>query len=272
MGAVMEDRLDVSSVQGWSIVRSYTSQDKKHLIADGFSTHEFLVPPDNAPAKDLERTASIVVSPGTTNRAVVSSCLEWMLTRWNDAGPFNLTWYTPSMLIFSLLRDFNNTHPTYRSGSAIVLFPGMVDPMVGATVGDPTTTFVDEILKTQRFSYAFLSAHRFDIRSGEAYFFFPSEIGLQRSFARLHAEHKWIFLDSTKFESIEGILAFRIPDLLETSGEVNICTNASANELIIREGFNELSRDLFGNAVCSDEQGRLRLRFVSETGDFQLRD
>lgn len=254
---------------GWSAHMAKSRVPEKQAMARYFVAHDFLAQPGkNAETDPLMTAATILVNAGTTPDTVVGAALEWMRENWNR-GPFNVRWYTPGALVPGRLLQFRNLHQEYRNVAMLFVFPGEVDPEVESVVGDDPVQFAKSHLKT-RFTHSILSAHRFDLGTGEVFFHYRAEIGVQSMCAKLQADHKFLFLDTGKFQGISGEPAYHISELLATSQTVTVYTVTSDRDAQIQVQFEALrEKVLAGVPEHVDEFGnnKLRLCIVSTDGE-----
>jgi hypothetical protein len=216
----MPDELISSTT--WSASRVQINADEKAAMASDFVRHYFLVPPGPGNPEGVRETvASIIVNQGTTPTRVVEAALEWIKAQ---RGRYFLTWYTPGSLVPTILKKFRGDDRTRDAAAKLFLFPGEVDPEIESVSGPDAEDFAEKLQR--HFTYAILSAHRFDVATGSVYFHLPREVRLQRACARLYAAQKFLFLDSSKFRT-EGDRGYGIVDLLETSSSVTIYTVSS---------------------------------------------
>lgn len=255
----------------WSACQANTNPDMKEWMANYFAAHDFLVREGrNGEIQQRERVAHIFVAPGTTPNTVVRICIEWMKENW-EADPFTVTWYPLGGLIPATLFEFKQKNGHCASGARLFLFPGVVDPLSETMTGKYTVQFLKN-LKRKRLNVSILSTHRFNMATGDAYFYFDDEAESQRIGAKLYADDKFLFLDPDKFTSIGGSMVYNARDLLETSQSVTIYTVTSAEDRHIEGQFKLLySRILMPcDRQCDEQQGdvkSLRLCIVSKSGE-----
>jgi len=226
---------------GWSAGRLKSRPEDKQRMAENFVEHDLMVPPGCDPETSPRLTAaSILVNNGTTPNSVVDEATKWCLRNWDSRGPFSIIWYTPGTLVPATLRRFKEQHYSCLSAANLSLFPGQVDNEIESVLGEVPVHFARTSLKT-RFTYAILSAYAFDMTTGYTYFHFSTEVALQKACAELYAGQKFLFLDPSKLESIEGEQGYSLRDLLASSQAVTIYTvESELTDRFIRQ-FNALS-------------------------------
>lgn len=256
----------------WSARRAKHMPDEKKLMAEYCARHDFLVRENSNPETDLRETvASILVNQGTTPDIVVKEALRWIENH-QDRGPFHITWYTPGNLVPGTLRSFRQNHQHLSAATQLFLFPGRVDQQTESVSGPEAEAFAQRL--ERRFTYAFLSAHSFDIHTGIVYFHLPEETRLQQACATRYAAHKFLFLDSSKFKS-EGEIGYRIDELLRESEAVTIYTVSSDKDEWIKVKFAALCNSILdirgdqntnGSSKAADKLDMkfLRLRIVGK--------
>jgi hypothetical protein len=227
--------------------------------------HDFLVRKN--PAEPRDTVASILVNQGTTPNEVVHEALDWINKNWTE-GPFDITWYTTGGLVNATLHEFRVANPSLSIAAQIFLFPGRVNIDLQAVAGPEAEEFVERL--DVDFTYAFLSAYAFDIDSGRIHFLYSEELRLQRACARLYADHKFLFLDRSKFKR-EGKRGYKLVELLEQARTVTIYTTGSheyaQENRSLEERFQLLCDQLFmpphqdGTGPLPGEK-TLRLRIV----------
>ena len=228
------------SVQGWGGRRAKLHPDEKLWMAKYCIEHDFLVRKGTNPADSRDTVASILVNQGSTPNVVVQEALRWISSHWTS-GPFDVTWYTTSGLVNATLRDFRDEFPTLGIAAQLFLFPGRVNTDLQAVSGPEAEKFVERL--DIDFTYAFLSTYAFDLDTGRAQFQYSEELRLQLACARLYADHKFLFLDASKFKR-EGKRAYGLDALLEQAETVTIYTTSSANDQSIEERFMNLCERL----------------------------
>lgn len=234
-----------------------------------FARHDFLVPNNGNPETDSRQHAStIFVASGTTPDTVVTACLGWVKRYWAQSGPFSIDWFTPGTLVASTLRDFRTANQERRSAASMFLFGGTVDPDVESVTGPFTVDFAETQLRhTVRFTSCLHSAYRFDIESGYTYFFFSSEVSLQRACAQFNASRKFLFFDPSKLNGVEGHRGYNITELLLTSDSVTIYTVQTEDDDDIKARFDSLCRTiLLEHPQGAETKKSLQLLFVSRDG------
>jgi hypothetical protein len=253
--------VDHGAIEAWSTRQSYQKADEKQLMGAYFAAHDFLVSEaadsETAPRQTV---ASIVANNGTTGNTVGLEVLEWALAQRDS---FDLTWFTTGSVLPATLRKFKLDHPRLAAATQLFLFPGRVDPNLEAISGPEATEFVKNY--KGRFTYAILGAYGFDIKRGEVYFHYSSELELQNACAGLRAAHKFLFLDSRKFE-VEGRVGYTVDQLLSTSASVTIYTVSSPRAMWVYENFKSLCVRLLDPPNPEDPYAEdtkvLRLRVV----------
>lgn len=228
--------------EAWWSARADQDVEEKALMADYFVDHHFLVPIGQRSGSSRETVASILVNSGTTPNSIVEKALSWIVDNKKKGRPYFLTWYTPGHVVpttLSHFREEDNPDRGLASAFRLFLFPGDVDDETQSVLGDHA---VDFITKFQRdFHYALLSAYSFDLKTGDVRFHFPKEIALQRACATRWADHKFLFLQASKFQP-EGETAYRLRDMLHTARTVTIYTVHSANDEKIIAGIDRLAK------------------------------
>jgi hypothetical protein len=250
---------------GWSTRKVGMQRDEKEAMARYFVQHDFLVA-DSITGARL-KFATILVNPGTTQQFVIKEALEWMKSNDEKFGPFDITWYTPGSLMPATLKEFRDQNPELIQATQLFLFPGRLDIQIDSVASPETAAFVENY--DRAFTYALLSANSFDIKKGRAYFHFSSEIALQQAMALKEAHHKFLFLDSSKLDTIrEGGIGYDLQDLLNTYHTVNIYTVSSSKgkDAWIKARFTQLSSHLLKVEPQSDnyepDAKMLRLQIV----------
>lgn len=257
-----DQEVDKPTHPGWSAGRSFSHPDDKLLMAEYFVRHDFLVRPGEDPESSPRLTSGIIfVNPGTTPNTVVNVAVNWMEKNW-ASGPFSIKWYTPGMLVPATLMNFINKHYDYRSAASLLLFPGLVDQDTESVSGEESIKFVKQC--QVRFAYSILSSHYLDLSTGDTYFHFPTEVPLQAACAKLNANQKYLFLDPSKLETVEGVRGYSLKELLQTSNSVTIYTVESPKFPIIKKRFEELCRKL--GLVSKSEKSK------SKSVDFALEE
>lgn len=243
----------------WSASRAQIKADDKTLMAREFVNHEFLVPEGQDPEDNRETAASILVNQGTSQNRVVEEAMEWIKSKSTPElsnppkGPFFLTWYTPGHLVPNTLRRYREKYKHVKTATSLFLFPGEVDLETESVSGPDAESFAQNLQR--KFTYAFLSANAFDVSTGSVYFHWPRELCLQRACATRFADHKYLFLDSSKFRS-QGEEGYRIRDLLETAHKVTIYTVATPNprrDKWIMDTFKKLCMDHLKDPAKGEE-------------------
>jgi hypothetical protein len=232
-------------------------------MAQHFASHDFLLQDGANPAADSrENAASFVVNQGTGPNVVVDECMKW-IEEHASAGPFHITWYSPSALVPATLFEFRQRNPDLSASASVHLFPGTVDIQLQAQIGTEAQEYAAQLARRQ-FSYMILSGHSLDLRSGEVKFHFDREIPIQRACALLSATEKFLFFDSKKFAG-EGEPAYSLRDLLGTSSGVVLYTVSSSRGKELRAAFESLCGSLL-TETADDSDGSdiktLRLTMV----------
>jgi hypothetical protein len=245
----------------WSASQVNINPSSKSLLAKYFVQHDFLSRPGrDAELDQRERAAHILVAPGTTPATVVRHALDWMAKHW-DPDPFTVTWYPLGALIPATLFDFKQDHVECESAARLFLIPGEVDPQCECVIGNHPIRFLDKL--DVQVHGAILSAYRFDLSTGKAYFYFHSELQVQRAAAMRPAAEKYVFLDVDKFSSIGGTVGYSVANLLKSSSSVTIYTNSSPADNDLIKQFKLLCKASFD--ACRDfksrKEGDKRLRF-----------
>lgn len=241
----------------WSASRAQIMAEDKDLMAKEFVSHEFLVPAGQNPEESRETAASIIVNQGTSQNRVVEEALDWIKTN-PGKGPFFITWYTPGHLVPTTLKRVRDENKHLRPATSLFLFPGEVDLETECVSGPDAETFAENLQR--KFTYAFLSANAFDVCTGSVYFHWPRELRLQRACATRFAEHKYLFLDSSKFK-IQGEEGYGIRDLLKTAHSVTIYTVTSGSirrDRWIATKFEQLGKSLLDD-TSKDAEGDLEI-------------
>jgi hypothetical protein len=252
---------------GWAGRRAQAHSSEKVWMAKYCVEHDFLLIDGNNPASSRDTVASILVNSGTTPNVVVREALEWIKRNWKQSGPFDVTWYTTGGLVNATLRDFreSNRETNFEQSIAaqIFLFPGRVNSDMQAVSGPEAEKFVNDL--DIDFTYAFLSVFAFDLESGRTRFQYSEEVALQSACARLYADHKFLFIDSSKFRR-DGKHGYDLSDLLAKSKTVTIYTTSSSGDRdkVIKERCAELAEKLLPNTNAAPGPARrtLRLRIV----------
>jgi hypothetical protein len=254
--------VDAQDLETWAASRARMQKEEKDMMAKHFADHDFLLPEGSTPGAARRQTAaSILVNLGTTPNDVVTACLRWISEHARE-GPYHLTWYSAGALVPASLYDFRKDHPNFSAATHVHLFPGTVDLQLQAQVGAEAQDYARKL--TRRFSYMILSAHSFDLHTGEVRFHFEREIPIQKSCALLSATQKFVFLDSQKFTA-EGEIGYRLRDLLATSSAVIIYTVSSSRSEEIKAAFDALAAALLTETPpdsAVQEQKSLRLTIV----------
>jgi hypothetical protein len=229
--------------EAWWSARSHQELDEKNLMAQYFVDHHFLVPLGQSSEAPRETVASILVNQGTTPNSIVKRALEWIFDHKKKGEPYFLTWYTPGHVVPTTLSEFRLTSPERGLSSALklFLFPGDVDEETQSVLGEHAVRFVAQFQRN--FRYSLLSAYSFDITTGDVKFHFPKEIALQRVLATRWADHKFLFLQTSKFKT-EGETAYCLRDMLDTSRAVTIYTVHSALDEQIIAGVRKLAKKM----------------------------
>lgn len=270
-------RARVPYYDSWSACQANINPDEKECMATYFAAHDFLVRVGrNGAAHARGRAAHVFVAPGTTPNTVLKVCLTWMKDNWNP-DPFTVTWYPLGGLIPATLFEFKQKYGHCSSGARLFLLPGEVDPQSETMTGDHTVEFLQKLDRDRRkeFNLSILSAHRFNMTTGDAYFYFDNEVQAQHMGATIYAEDKFLFLHPEKFSTIGGTKGYNICDLLKTSRSVTIYTVTSDEDNRIRRQFEKLcDRLLIPCPRPTDEQAEqlkgFRLCVVRPNGESQL--
>jgi hypothetical protein len=230
----------------WGRARAHQEVEDKKLMADYFVDHDFLVPVDQNPDDGRETVASILVNQGTTPSDIVTRALEWIFEHKEKGRPLFLTWYTNGHVVPTTLSQFRQIDDQVHQGKfssalKLFLFPGDVDEETQCVLGEHAIQFVGQFKRN--FHYAFLSAYSFDIDTGDVKFYFPKEVALQKVLATRWADHKFLFLQPSKFQT-EGETAYHLRDMLKTSQSVTIYTVHSCKTEKILKGFKKLAEKM----------------------------
>jgi hypothetical protein len=246
----------------WAASRARMQKEEKEMMARHFAEHDFLLPEGANPAAGPRETAAcILVNQGTGPNVVVHKSLHWISDHAGE-GPFHITWYSPGGLVPATLYDFRQGNPNLSAAAHAHLFPGTVDIQLQAQVGAEAQEYARRL--TRRFSYMILSAHSFDLHTGEVLFHFEREIPIQNTCALLRATQKFLFLDSQKFTG-EGEIGYSLRDLLATSNAVIIYTVSSSRSEEIKAAFNALAATLLATdppEAGTAERKTMRLTIV----------
>jgi hypothetical protein len=238
--------------ESWGGRRAKLFPEEKGWMAAYCVEHDFLVRQGCDPSAPRDTVASILVNQGSTPDVVVKRALEWIRIHW-PSGPFDVTWYTPGGLVNATLHGFRKKNPAYSLGAQTFLFPGRVNTDLQAVSGPEAEVFVEKL--DIDFTYAFLSAYAFDLEAGRTRFQYSEEVRLQRLCARLYADHKFLFLDSSKFKR-EGKHGYGLEELLDKARTVTIYTTSSAQNRSITDRFVSLCERLLLKGP--DDPSRLR--------------
>jgi hypothetical protein len=262
-----ETMAEETHFEDWSASRALTSIDEKILMARFFARHHFLVREGQSPEAPRETVASIILNHGTTPNSVLKETVQWIKDN-KGSGPFFLTWYTPGHLIPTTLKEIRDQDRGLRTALKLFLFPGEVDEEIQSVLGRDAEIFAERL--DRHFTYAFLSAYSFDLSAGEVYFYFARELRLQRACAMRFADHKFLFLDSSKFKS-SGEKAYGVVDMLRTSYSVTLYTVASERDEWIIKRFESLSASILKEVPASSSADQsdlktLRLQVVGRDG------
>lgn len=259
--------------KGWAARRARLYVEQKTWMARYCVQHDFLVPLGGNPAHSRDTVASVLVNQGTTPNLVVAETLDWVRQTYASKpglphAPPDITWYTTSGLVTATLHDVRKTYPEISIATRAFLFPGRVDIDMQAVSGPEAEEFAENL--EYDFRYAFLSAYAFDLADGRVRFQYAEEVRLQTACARLFAEHKFLFLDSSKFKR-EGRRGYLLHDLLKQARTVTIYTTASPDDASRREGFKDLAESVLPTAhdnINGANQGvrTLQLRIVGDGG------
>ena len=258
--------LQKHELETWAASRARMQKEQKDAMAAHFAEHDFLLSEGASPAKGPRETAAcILVNQGTGPNVVVSKSLDWIAQHSGD-GPFHITWYSPSALVPATLYEFRKNNPNMSAASHVHLFPGGVDIHLQAQVSTEAQEYARQL--TRRFSYMILSAHSFDLQTGEVLFNFEREKPIQRTCALLRAAQKYLFLDSQKFTG-EGEIGYSLRDLLPTCNAVIIYTVSSPRIDEIKAAFNRLASTLLSESPADEfsERKTLRLTVVGLGGE-----
>jgi hypothetical protein len=196
-----------------------------------------------------------------------------------DPNPFTVTWYPLGALIPATLFEFKQQSPQCESGARLFLCPGEVDPQSESVIGKYPVEFLNQL--DIRLNGSILSAHRFDMVTGDAYFYFDKEVEVQQAGAKFYADEKFLFVDPSKFGAISGSPGYNVKDLLRTSQSVTLYTVSSPADELIKQQFEVLCKRLKldpvpdGSAngqtefrpVAQGSLKRLRLCIVSKTAE-----
>lgn len=230
--------------EAWWSARADQQVEEKELMAQYFVDHHFLVPIGQSGEDNRETVASILVNSGTTPNSIVESALKWIIEHKRKGQPYFLTWFTAGHVVpttLSHFRELDNPDRGLASAFKLFLFPGDVDDETQSVLGDHAVEFVTKFKRD--FHYALLSAYSFDLATGDVKFHFPKEIALQRACASRWADHKFLFLQASKFQP-EGETAYRLHDMLRTAHSVTVYTVHSARDEKIIAGFDKLAKKM----------------------------
>lgn len=259
------ERIIERTDQGWGSRRAKLHPNEKLWMARYCIEHDFLVRKGTTPADSHDTVASILVNQGTTPNVVVQEALNWMKAHW-ASGPFDVTWYTTGGLVNATLHDFRTENPGLGIAAQIFLFPGRVNTDLQAVAGPEAEDFVEHL--DIDFTYTFLSVYSFDLDAGRTHFLYSEELRLQQACAHLYADHKFLFIDASKFKR-EGKRGYGVDSLLEQAKTVTIYTTSSSEDETIKDSFSRLCRALLpsgsGEAATNERSRKreLRLRIVS---------
>lgn len=258
---------------GWNASQKRIATDNKRTMAECFVCHEFLVRHGENPEDSRRTDASILVNPGTTPFTVVQAALKWLNKNWKEHGPFNIMWYSPSLMVASFLYQFKNEHPYQRSAAEQILFPGYVDHDIACVLGEQAIRFARDFQR--RMTYSFLSAHRLSLENGKVYFHFETEVELQRAYACIYAGHKFLFVDPTKLRSIDGVPSYQLHDLIATADAVTIYTISSNRNQYVCELFERLCDKYFLSSIGKDSETDpsrkiFRLCIINTAGEYGI--
>lgn len=250
-----DERVD----ETWGGRRAKLFPEEKRWMATYCVEHDFLVRKGSKPSDPRDTVASILVNQGSTPNVVVERALAWIGLHWSS-GPFDVTWYTPGGLVNATLHEFREKNSAHRLGAQAFLFPGRVNTDLQAVSGPEAELFVEKL--DIDFTYAFLSAYAFDLEAGRTRFQYSEEVRLQLACAHLYADHKFLFLDASKFKR-EGKHGYGLEDLLEHARTVTIYTTSSAQDESISDRFMSLCERLLPNGPDDPSRFRtMRLRIV----------
>jgi hypothetical protein len=230
--------------EAWWSARSHQELDDKNLMAQYFVAHHFLVPLGRSCEGPRETVASILVNQGTTPNSIVKKALQWIFAHKKKGQPYFMTWYTPGHVVpttLSEFRELDSPEKGLSSALKLFLFPGDVDEETQSVLGEHAVNFVKQF--PRNFRYSLLSAYSFDLATGDVKFHFPKEIALQEVLATRWADHKYLFLQPSKFKP-EGETAYRLRDMLDTSRSVTIYTVHSAIDDKIVAGVQKLAKKM----------------------------
>jgi hypothetical protein len=261
---LVQERGPAHVEQGWGARRARQNPEEKISMAVYNAQHDFLVGEGKNPANERETVASVLVNQGTTPNVGVQHALAWIKANW-QSGPFDITWFTPGGLVNATLHDFRTKNPDLSLAAQIFLFPGRVNTDMQAVSGPEAEEFVEQL--DYDFTYAFLSVHAFDLDSGRAHFQYSEELRLQRACARLYAEHKFLFLDASKFNRA-GKRGYKLSELLEQAKTVTIYTTSTPDDRSIKERFNALCDQLLSE---NPEPGRSGTRKIHRPRTLRLK-
>jgi hypothetical protein len=249
---------------GWGGRRAKLHRQEKLWIAKYCMEHDFLVRKGSNPADPRDTVASILVNQGSTPNVAVQQALAWIKAHWSS-GPFDITWYTTGGLVNATLHDFRGGNPVLGIAAQAFLFPGRVNTDLQAVSGPEAEKFVEQL--DVDFTYAFLSVYALDLDSGRTRFQYSEEVRLQEACARLYADHKFLFLDSSKFKR-EGKSGYGLDLLLDQAKAVTIYTPSTDSDQDITDRFIRLCETLVPKtdptgSLDKSRMRTLRLRIVS---------
>lgn len=254
----------------WSACQAAMDVKQKEVMARCFAEHDLLVAAgEHHEGDSRERAAYFVVGPGTTPNTVLHFALEWVSRHWR-LNPVTLTWISLGALTPATIFQFKKNNPHCLNASRLILCPGRVDPMSETLEGKHPVGFLEKLSEEVHVDACILSAHSFDMTTGDAYFYFDNEVDVQRAGALVYARDKYLFLSPNKFRSIRGWRGYHVRDLLKTSQSVTIYTTTSNSDQQITRGFEELCGQIgFARLPAEAEEKksngvkRLRLCIVS---------
>jgi hypothetical protein len=166
-----------------------------------------------------------------------------------------------------VLTEIRDRDRGLRTALKLFLFPGEVDEEIQSVLGRDAEIFAERLQR--HFTYAFLSAYSFDLSTGDVYFYFARELRLQRACATRFADHKFLFLDSSKFKS-SGEKAYGVVDMLRSSYSITLYTVSSERDEWVVRRFKSLCDSVLKAPASStadqSDLKTLRLQIVGRDG------
>ena len=173
-----------------------------------------------------------------------------------------LPWWTRP----GTLRHYRNTNRDIRGATNLYHFPGLLDAKREVVGGESAVQFVKELQSKLALTYAFLGINALNPDTGEVLFHFEQELALQEACAGIRASEKILFLDSSKWQELEGYVAYDIRHLLSSTDRLTFYVAASDRDDILTEKLSVLAAKLAEENEIDLSRKIMRLQLVGKEG------